>query len=305
MFNSYNYFDPKSFKKYTKFLKITMEPRSLLFDHYDTGKKIASIPHREFVMELEKEHQLAVGEANNNLNSLKSNISSQDLIDRMLLPEESLKSQSLYVNILSKNDSMTGKEYERRYGVNIIQSNKRTILTDIDLNNTPTLEKIKLPSRNFATINTWKVGHKINESIYFQPINFSNIFSVTLDVQSSSEANRTVTLKRHLPLILLGVVVAILGAIIMPFTAAIGLIMIAIGWFYLKQHEKGAPFTYSGQTRIITLGVVDPMTLKRAFWNLVLPNEIHPDQMINWVSMLQSKIYELHGMQESQFIFNP
>ncbi|MCE7737107.1 MAG: hypothetical protein GPJ54_19630 [Candidatus Heimdallarchaeota archaeon] len=282
-----------------------MANRSLLFDHYDTGKKVASIPYQEFVMELDKEHQLAVGETNNNLNSLKSNISSQDLINRMLLPEESLKSQSLYVNILSKKDSLTGSEYERRYGVNIIQSNKRTILTDIDLNNTPTLEKIKLPSNNFATIDTWKVGHKISESIYFQPINFSNIFSVTLDVQSSSEANRAVTLKRHQPLILLGIVAAILGAIIEPFTAIIGLLMAAVGWFYLKQYEKGSPYTYSGQTRIITLGVVDPMTLKRAYWNLVLPNEIHPDQMINWVSMLQNKIYELHGMQKSQFVFNP
>ena len=111
-------------------------------------------------------------------------------------------------------------------------------------------------------------------------------------------------MKRNKPVIIFGILAALLGWIVHPVVSIFGVILAGIGWGYLKTFEKSPPYTYSGQTRVIVLGVVDPLTLKRAFWNLILPNDIHPDQMINWVSLLQARIHELHGMQESHFVFN-
>jgi type IV secretory pathway TrbD component len=275
--------------------------QSLIWNHPNTQTKIKSITDPKLVVEIDVEYQIAAAETRKNLFQLQSGVTSNDLINRMLLPDESFdKSNSLPASVISKVNSKTGIEYEVRFGVELMITNKRVILTDVNRDDTPILEHIT--TTKFDELNSIGVGHIIQESVFYQPVNHSQIYSVQVDIHNKSEASRQLMQKRNMMVFYIGILLAIVG-LFTHWSVIIGGVALAIaGYAFLKTIAKLHPIIITEQYRSIKIGLIDPLTLNRSIWKIILHPTVHPEVLIEWASKLQSKIVSLHG-DKAQTIF--
>lgn len=275
---------------------------SLIWNHPNTKTKMNTISDQKLRVEIDMEYQLAAEETNKNLFNLQSGITSNDLINRMLLPEETFdKSNSLPVAVISKINSKTGNEYETRFGVELMITNKRIILTDVNRDDTPILDNLN--TNKFDELNCKGVGHIIQESVFYQPINHSQIYSVQVDIHNKSEAKRQVMQKRNMMVFYVGLLLTIVGIFVHWSLIVSGVALSIAGYAFLKTIMKLNPVIITEQIRAIKIGLIDPISLNRSIWALILDPTVHPEVLIEWASKLQSKIVSLHGNNPTQTIF--
>ncbi len=269
--------------------------REIVSTPFDQNPAAASV----FASELDQKMKAAILEEEAELRRVvyenhmkqKEQLTNEELLSSLLYKgEQRVEIPPLRCSRVRIISEKTEKALDERFGVEARLTDKRLILTDVDVTSVPFLQREAKTS--FPTRKSYRVARELRDDVWYYPFPLKNITGLMLGLSNKTKVSSQLSMKYNdmgLVAGVLGLLLMILGfgngaLLVVGFLLFIGGVIYAVGVpkFVTSEFELE-----QGLFREVRLGGLDPITQEKVILELTIDQDYSIHAIKDYLAKLQ------------------
>ncbi len=261
-----------------------------------------------FASELDEKMRLAIIEEEEELRQFvyenhmkqKEQLTNEELLDSLLYKgEEQVDLPPLRCSRVKITSARSNKTLDERFGAHARLTDKRLILTDVDVTSVPFLSRETKVS--FPTRKSYRITRELRDDVWYYPFPLKNITGVMLGLSNKTKATTQLSMRYNDAGLIaagIGLLFTIMGFASSDLLLFLGIAMIIGGFIYAVVEPKFVSSFFDleqGLFREIRLGALDPVTQEHVIIEITIDQDYSIHAVKDYLSKLQQLAPEVSG----------